>query len=421
MRNRPVEPLEFDLLATCGPGSDLSQRLAALMPMLTQARHELLPEPSPPPLLEEYRSADGRGNRRSRLGHILATARRLADEVDRVVVVTGREAGLAARTVLDSCAHPYHNQLSRAERGGYPRIYLAPDTMDNDALQALLDLLAPPSAMASLDSRWALIMADDGTLETGVVSRVFVEELKRSVDGDGGRLARLLVSVPGPRVAGAGGLLGAGVLLPAALAGLDVVGLLSGAAATSARFADDPAETCGVLQLAGLCHLSGQTAGACRMVVWANALETAAAWYRRQRENALGAAGSGSPADLHGSRLPEKIERCSLILHVAAQRVRRDRLMIGPPPTDHGQLAKLPELTQATLAAAAAANRAAGQPAVQLRLPQVDERSVGQMMQLLEWATAVEARLPTMLVPATGCRSLAPTGQRDTDRTHDTP
>ena len=428
MRNRPVELIELDTTAACGLDGALPEQLADIMPTLATARRELLQVLPPTELLDEYRQTGGRGNPRSRLGQILATARRLADEVDRVVVVAGRDAGLAARAVLDSCAHPYHNELSRAERGGYPRVYLAPDRADNDALHALLDLLMPPRAGGELEHRWGLITVDDGALETAVVSRVLAQSLRRNINGLPDRVESLHVSIPASHVSASGDLLSAGVLLPAAMAGLDVVGLLSGAAAIHDRFAHDPADACHALRLAGLCHLAGPAADACQMVVWATALETAAAWYRRLREEAFAASQSELPADLHTRPLAGKIMRTPLVLHVTAQRVRRDRLMldtvVNQRPIENDQLAavagnKLPEITQTMLAAAAAANRAADQPAVQLRLPQMDERSVGQLLQMLKLATAVEVRLATMRAPLRRCRQRAETGQPDTDSTHD--
>ncbi|HEY5313795.1 MAG TPA: hypothetical protein VIK18_14805, partial [Pirellulales bacterium] len=74
----------------------------------------------------------------------------------------------------------------------------------------------------------------------------------------------------------------------------------------------------------------------------------------------------------------------TLVLNVVAERLRRDRLTIAGK--------KLSETMDTTRAAAAAAQEAAGQLAVELRLPCIDERSIGQLLQFLVLATAVEAR-----------------------------
>ena len=66
----------------------------------------------PERLLSAYK-ADRRG---SELGRILATAARLRDAVDRVVVLGIGGSYMGARALMEACCHPYHNELSRGER-----------------------------------------------------------------------------------------------------------------------------------------------------------------------------------------------------------------------------------------------------------------------------------------------------------------
>ena len=76
-------------------------------------------------------------------GGLLQAARQIRDRVDRVIVLEDGSGGLAARAIFESCAHPCHNDLSRGERGGRPRlVFLGPD-LDNDSLQGLLDVVSP--------------------------------------------------------------------------------------------------------------------------------------------------------------------------------------------------------------------------------------------------------------------------------------
>ncbi|HEX4147423.1 MAG TPA: hypothetical protein VHY20_00485, partial [Pirellulales bacterium] len=325
------------------------------MPTLAAMRDAALPMAGGT-LLAEYRPSGGRGDPRAGLGRILSTARRLANEVDRVVIVAAGDVRLAAQAVLESCAHPHHNELSRAQRGGYPRVYFEPGPLDNDALQARLDLLLAPNRGGDLETRWALVTVDDGTLETAIIGRVFRQALQRSLDGDGDWAAKLHVQLSDSVVPDGGGTFSVAALLPAALAGVDIVGLLSGAAAMSNRLAADPLETSPVLQLAGLCHLAGSTVAACRVRAGVKSLAAGAAWYRQRREAAFArpaprpsAPTRNSTADLHADPLPEKIVCPAIVLSVDVLRVRRDRLVIDGPLSADDPLAavagkKLPEI-----------------------------------------------------------------------------
>ncbi|HEY5314695.1 MAG TPA: hypothetical protein VIK18_19330, partial [Pirellulales bacterium] len=303
MLRRAVVPLALDLTAAGGAGGRLSESLIAAMPALAAARDELLATwqtahgpvlPTAQRLLDDYRPGDGRVVGASQLGQILARARLVVDQVDRGVVVAGRDVCLAARAVLASCTHPFHNELSQAERGGYPRVYFEWGPVDNDALAGLLDLLAPPRASAGLDSRWALISVADGSAETAVKTQVLARALENSLRGDGDRLEQLWIRLPAPGDQDLNDPFTPGVLLPAALAGLDVVGLLSGAAAMIERFVHAPPPVCPVLRFAGLCHLAGRTSEACQMAVWSRALEPIAHWYGRLRQQAFAACPPGS-------------------------------------------------------------------------------------------------------------------------------
>ena len=42
---------------------------------------------------------------------------------------------MGARALFESCCHPYHNELTRGQRGGHPRMYFEGNNVDNDALQ----------------------------------------------------------------------------------------------------------------------------------------------------------------------------------------------------------------------------------------------------------------------------------------------
>ena len=132
------------------------------------------------------------GPDRKTLDAILATADRLAKEVDRVLVLGIGGSYMGARALMEGCCHPYHNELARKRRGGRPRMYFEGNNVDNDAVQALLDLVEG-------DDDWAIIVISKsgGTLETAVAFRVFFEALKKSCKGDEEKLRRRIVPITG--------------------------------------------------------------------------------------------------------------------------------------------------------------------------------------------------------------------------------
>jgi len=71
----------------------------------------------------------------SELGRILSTAKRIRESVDRVVVLGIGGSYMGARALMESCCQPYFNELTRAERGGRPRIYFEGNNIDNDSSQ----------------------------------------------------------------------------------------------------------------------------------------------------------------------------------------------------------------------------------------------------------------------------------------------
>jgi glucose-6-phosphate isomerase len=267
MANRTITPIQYDydgvLIGDHGLTAD---DLGSINTKLEDARREVLETDArlyqtgevptdkapldaafldmPERLLGEYEAkrAD------SELGQILATAQRLADTVDRVVLLGIGGSYMGARALMEGCCHPYHNELSRAARGGRPRMYFEGNNVDNDACAALLDLLATGSNTdAEVENEWGVVVISKsgGTLETAVSFRLFLEAL--AAQGKSDRLSELVVPVTGHSgklfdlakaigcqdifyvpdgVGGRFSILSAVGLLPAAILGIDIVRLL---------------------------------------------------------------------------------------------------------------------------------------------------------------------------------------------------
>lgn len=433
----PEDPILYDPAAVLAAGGPSRQGLDRLGPELEQVRRELLAGRSAPSFIDlPDRLLADYGTRRPESGlfAVLTAARRIREAVDRVVVVGAGCPALAARAVFAACCHPFHNELSRGERGGRPRLSFAGFTIDNDSTQGLLDLLAPPGSVggaADLLQRWAVLVVDAAGdhPETAVATRLFLASLADAVQGDRRRLAELVVPVARrtgglAAVARAIGCVDAftipdgidaefaaftaAVLLPSAIVGIDVVRLLEGAAAMNRRFREAPVADNPVLQFAAVARLAQPAAGPAVRVLsaWSDRLEAVGLWYGRLVAETLGGPSLGIVplTAVVGRDLPPCGPRppdAGLVtgLHVGAP--RRDRLTlpaVAEIAADEDGLDGLVGRSWPDLQASAVAGRsgpaAAGRgPTADILLPRIDEHTIGQLLQMLMLATAVETGL----------------------------
>ena len=124
--------------------------------------------------------------------------------VDRVVVLGSGNSHLCGRVLFEGCCHPYHNELSRVERGDRPRLYFVGHDIDNDPLQGLIDLLQHGAGGRSgdeqIEQRWGIVaICNRGdTLASTAALRVLLAELRNDCGGDTQRLAQRVVPVITP-------------------------------------------------------------------------------------------------------------------------------------------------------------------------------------------------------------------------------
>lgn len=444
------QPLTYNPRGVFLPRTGLDRfQLESLAPQLVAARDEALadielwrsgsPVPAakrpldagfidlPEQLLGEYRQ----NREQSELGRILAAARRLAGLVDRVVVLGIGGSYMGARALLEGCAHPFYNELSRAERAGWPRLYFDGNNVDNDATQGLLDLLRPSVPSASIDNGWGIVVISKsgGTLETAAAFRLYLARLREACGGDGAKIAERIVPVTGPSgklfdladalgcpekfaipdgVGGRFSVLTAVGLLPAALAGLDVVALLQGAADMNARFRQAPPGENPVLDFTGVCHLMERERGATIRILsaWSKRLEAAGLWYDQLLSESLGKDEHGATPitvvntrDLHSRGQQHQAgRRDKLITNVIVDRYGREGLKIGESDFNQDGLDELgdkslPDVMAAAIAGTNQAYAEDGRPTADLHFPMVDEYALGQFFQMTMLATVVEGRL----------------------------
>jgi len=422
---------------------------AALAPRLEGARREVLVErpglrksscvaPAEQPVETDFvelpeRTLDDYVDRRdqSELGRILNTAHRLRETVDRVVVLGSVACTLAGCAVLNACCEPYFNELSRGQRGCRPRIYFARDHFDNDAAVGLRKLLTEGRSPDRLEDRWVVIAigSEDGEFETAVAFRQFLAAL-RSFYGEGARRwSELVVSVAGvserqfatARESGweARFCLPAGLhapycvfsaagLLPAAVVGLDVVRLLEGASAMNDHFRSAPPGRNAVLDFVGVGHLmeTKRRANIRILQVWAAALESVGRWYElllAETQGKCGHVATRSNMAVNGDglgrgRQDRKGRRDSLVTNLIVDRWRCDPWIVSRSDSGEDSLRgfagqTLPDLMGRAIRAEAESSRREGRPAGDIHLPRLNEYTVGQLLQMLMIANAVESHL----------------------------
>lgn len=409
------EPITFDPAGAFLEEAGLSRAdVAGLLPQLEASRSDVLAAELPAAALIELPNrllAEYQAKRRdSRVGQILTVAKRLADAVDRVIVLGDSGSCLAARALFESCCHPFHNELGRGDRGGKPRLYFLERGFDNDATQGLLDLVGHGRRTATIDERWGLIAIDsinpeptattgptnDVELPTIVALRSFLGALRNSCGGDATALAHLVVTVvaPGgplgdiakslgcpdmpPISSGAGegpATFTSATILLAAVLGLDVMRLLEGAAAMTQRFRTAPPGDNPALDFAAVCHLLGASPQMLdrELLTWTAGMTAVGAWFDALFRATLGEQGRGAAR--------------RLAVNLIVDQPRRDRLVdpqSGQPLS--GLLAVAIERTKKC-------QSLAGTAAVDIHLPIQDESCLGQLFQMMLLSAAVENRV----------------------------
>lgn len=444
-----AKPISFDYQGALISKHGISQdQLDAIKPQLEAARDEVLKtdldlyvsgdnipaekQPldagfveMPERILDEYQS----DRENSELGRILKTAARLRDSVDKVVVLGIGGSYMGARALMETCCQPYHNELSRAERGGWPRIYFEGNNVDNDWSQGLLKFLESNSTGDGPEGKWAIVVISKsgGTLETASAFRQFTRALENNVGKD--NLPEYIVPVTGAEgklaslsdaigikdrylvpdgVGGRFSVFSAVGLLPAAVMGINVVQLLESAAAMNTNFRTAPLGENTVLDYVGVNHLLENEQGVVTRVlsVWSKSLESAGFWYDQLLAESLGKAERGAlpltcvnSRDLH-SRAQQHQEgiRDKVMNNVIVDSWRCDPLPIGENELNQDQLNELagktlPDVMTAAINGTNLAYKEDNRPTTNLHLPAADENALGQLFQMLMLATVVEGRL----------------------------
>jgi glucose-6-phosphate isomerase len=343
-------------------------------------------------------------------------AKDLAGRFENLVVLGIGGSSLGGRAILSALCHPFHNLLPR-ERRGAMRVFF-PDNSDPatfEALLATLDLAETCFATVTKSGGTAETMAQHLALRERCLAR-FGEEGYRArcvlvTDPAKGALRAIAqaeglraLSVPA-NVGGRFSALSAVGLLPAAAAGADVAELLAGAEAMEARCRSATTAENPALLYAAALHLLDRRRGRRIHVLmpYADGLRDAGDWFVQLWAESLGKRPDVGPTPFRAVGATDQHSSLQLMMEGPHDKVvtlirvahpRADVSMTVPETyRAHPEIAYLHghtmgELIEAERRATEAALRKAGRPTLAIELPRLDARAMGELIMLLELATA---------------------------------
>ena len=367
------------------------------------------------------------GRRSGELGFLeLPDDERLARQVQEVadsfgqwfttlVVVGIGGSSLGGRAIAEALLDRHWNESSDEARDHFPRLHFL-ENADPDSTAALLRQVDLRGTLFNVVSK------SGGTAETMAQYLIIEEQLREllgeegvrghllvTTDPERGALRRLAVereipALPVPRnVGGRFSVLSPVGLLPAATTGVDVDGLLAGAAEMRARClrGDLRRNPAGLLSV--LLHAADTELGHPIQVFmpYSDRLRALALWFQQLWGESLGKEGVG-PTPLAALGAVDQHSLLQLLMEGPRDKVvifvrvaRRDEpLELPASHGDHPELAylgghTLQELLDTELRATTEALRRRGRPSLTLEVERLDARSLGELFMLLQVATVM--------------------------------
>jgi len=349
----------------------------------------------------------------------------LPAEVDTMVVLGIGGSSLGPHALYSALARPFDVLRQRAP--GMPRRLFFPDNADPVTFRGLLDALDLERTVFNV------VTKSGGTAETAAQTLVLFEELERragkgavarhvvvTTDPERGDLREVAqrFSLPTfpvpPSVGGRFSVLSAVGLLPAAVAGLDVVGLLDGARAMRDRVLGDGCDQLQsnpALALAALLHHHDRSGGRGIVVMmpYADALYDCADWFRQLWAESLGKAFGVDGKEIHVGPTPVASRGATdqhsqlqlyaegpddkVFITLSAARRAHELTMNDVGLSDLGAYGYLVgkgmgQLLDAELVGTTSSLRGRGRPTAAIRLAEVSAPAVGAFLMLWEAATA---------------------------------
>ncbi len=339
----------------------------------------------------------------------------LAAGFDNLVVLGIGGSSLGAKALFTGLCHPFHNLLPAAERQGRTRLFF-PDNADASTFAGLLDVIDLQR------TAFAAITKSGGTAETWAQLLVVRERLAKAGAPDA--LKQHIVAITDPQkgalrsvatregwrtlpvppgVGGRFSVFTAVGLLPAAAAGIDLDELLAGAAQMAARCQSaDVFKNPAYLFASALYLLDTQRGRRIHVFMpYADALRETADWFVQLWAESLGKKPEVGPTPLRAVGATDQHSLLQLLMEgpqdkatvfVALDRPRVELAIprAFPQEPDVAYLGghSFQALLSAEQEATAAALAANGRPSLSLRMPALTARSLGELMMMMEIATA---------------------------------
>lgn len=259
-------------------------------------------------------------SRRSAAGLILKYAEVARCECDNFVVLGIGGSSLGPISLQAAINPPYYNFMSARRRGGRPRIFFE-DNVDPARIANLLEMLDPKRTLFNVITKsggTAETLAALLTVHDLLVRKVGAKNLKKHIvattDPNKGNLRKIadrleLPSFPVPGgVGGRFSILTAVGLLPAAMAGIDIMGLLRGAAAMRSRCFEPSLERNPAMlsALHQVIAMTGKGKPIQVMMPYSNQLYYVADWYRQLWAESLGKKTDLAGKTVHAGQTPVK-------------------------------------------------------------------------------------------------------------------
>ena len=355
---------------------------------------------------------------------IAAFAAEAREQYDDFILIGIGGSSLGAIATISALTHPLRNLLPKEQRGG-PRFFVL-DNPDPEKVKATLETVNLAKTLVNVVSKsgqTAETAANFLVVRDALVQALGEEQAAKQIvattDPETGILRQLATEqgfrtfpVP-PGVDGRQTVLSAVGLLPAALAGVDIHGLLAGARALRARASSDSIRQNPAYLLAALSVLADTKHGKSILVTmpYADALFGVSDWFRQLWAESLGKKLSTDGKDVFAGQTPIKalgaIDQHSQVqlytegpndklIQLIAVEEYRDAVSIPEPPHADLEYLKGGELGQllgrerlATAWALAQAKR----PNLTITVPTIDAGIIGEFFYLLQLQTVMAGAL----------------------------
>jgi glucose-6-phosphate isomerase len=346
---------------------------------------------------------------------------------DALVVIGIGGSALGTIALATALLPFYWNELSASTRRHAPRLYVL-DNVDPDETAALLDRLDMERTLVNVISKsgttgesMAGYLVIRQRLEAIVGTRAIKEHLVFTTDPSGGTLRQIGNEMGVPMfdlASGVGGrfsVLSPVGLLPAALAGMDVAGLLAGARDMAEWIKESKGWENPACAFAGVQYLNDVEfqRRISVMMPYSAHLRDVADWYRQLWAESLGKTVDRQgrtvnvgPTPVKGLGVTDQHSQLQLYAEGPDDKIITflgvgefvQTIEIPAPGPEAEALAYLGGHTLAELLAAEQKSTAwalaqRGRPSLTITLPTVDARSVGALIYMLEMATAVAGEL----------------------------